>query len=993
MKKIATLVLGMGFICVVLAVVPDADGVEPTVTSVNNEQLEEMGADEYDVSSVRKPQRKIQLNRLGQVLLIPESTADVVGLYDPFDGTYLGDLIVNSPALLSTPINAIPGPDGNIYLSDQVSDAVFVYDTLGVYLYTYADASDGLNNIRGIDFRDGHLFVTSGDNYVREFSAPHTFVRDFITGFSSFDILFLDDGRSLVCDITTDIVSLYDTNGTFISQVIPADFPEQVQFDAVLPGEFLNATFTSDTIYDFELDGTIINTFYLNSGRGVYRLGNGNLLVTDGSGIHEMDSLTGAIIETQNTGSGRFIELYTAPTAQTYFWDFETGLQGWTHTNGLAWPAGWDVEASDENGATWQIPASGDSSMWVDSDAAGSTGPWIQDTALSPVVVPPAGMAWFVYGVGFNDYVYNDFLEVGLKYFDGASWYVVPLVTYPDDFGPAVESLDVSAYNTYDSVQIYFYYDDDDSWAYYAVFDNVGLFVPPDHDAGTMSINAPPSSVFPNTAIDPSATYKNFGGSMETFDVYFLIDSAGVNIYNETYNVTVDAGADTTVIFPSWTSGPGDGIIYDITAYTFLTGDEDPGNDTLTTQTVTTLVGAWTQCANMPTGECANATAYDPANDRVYSFGGTMTGGVGNYQNYTYQYDPIGNVWNTMANMPNACDWIDASYVNDKFYVIGGYNGTANNWNMIYDISGNVWATGAVITQPRHSHSQVAYNDSLIYVLGGRDASGTAHSTVFIYNTYTDAWTTGTSMPTTCHKGGAAIIEDTIYLVGGWNNAGTALANLYVGVVDPANCENITWSTGSALPYANAAAGVIQGERSGNWYIFMVGGFIGGSTATADAWEYVVASDLWNQLPDYPPFTIVRNNFAVYRDGYNELYVCGGGMAGGFTGSNQTWKLPWQMGVVEEEGKPYGLVAFGFAPMANPTRNQALISYNITNPGMVSLKVYDRAGRLLETLVNNSQNTGTHTATWDARNVPNGVYFLRLEAEGQAANRKLILVR
>ena len=60
---------------------------------------------------------------------------------------------------------------------------------------------------------------------------------------------------------------------------------------------------------------------------------------------------------------------------------------------------------------------------------------------------------------------------------------------------------------------------------------------------------------------------------------------------------------------------------------------------------------------------------------------------------------------------------------------------------------------------------------------------------------------------------------------------------------------------------------------------------------------------------------------------------------------------------------------------------------------MVSLKVYDRAGRLVETLVDNSQDTGTHTVTWDARNVPNGVYFLRLEAEGQVANRKLILAR
>jgi hypothetical protein len=539
---------------------------------------------------------------------------------------------------------------------------------------------------------------------------------------------------------------------------------------------------------------------------------------------------------------------------------------------------------------------------------------------------------------------------------------------------------------------VYFYYDDNNIWAWYLAFDNVSLFAPLDHDAGTMSINAPLASVFPNTTIDPSATYRNFGGSTETFDVYFLIDSAGVNIYSETYNVTVDPSVDTTVVFPSWTTGAGDGIIYDITAYTVLSGDEDPGNDTLTAQTVTTMVGVWTQCANMPTPELANATGYDPGNDHIYSFAGTPDGGL-TYHNFTYQYDPVGNVWSTMANMPYACDWIDASYVNGKFYVFGGYNGTANNWNMIYDIAGNVWSSGTALIAPRHSHQQEAYNDSLIYVLGGRDASGTAYSTVFLYNTYTDTWTTGTSMPTTCHKGGAAIVADTIYLVGGWNNAGTALANIYVGVIDPANCENITWSTGSALPYANAAAGVTPGERSGNWYIYMVGGFVSGSTPTAQAWEYIIASDTWNQLPDYTPFALGRDNYAIYRAGHNELYVCGGDINGAWVGSNQTWKLPWTAGVVEEEGKPYGLVAFGFAPMANPTRDHAMISYAITKPGMVSLKVYDRTGRLVETLIDNIQNTGTHTVTWDAQNVANGVYFLRLEAENNSATQKMILVK
>jgi len=183
-------------------------------------------------------------------LLIPDSTADTVGKYDAYDGTYLGD-IINGVGLFSTPVNAIVGPDGNIYVSDQIADSVFVYSPTGTYLSTYADASDGLNNIRGIDFRGTHLFVTSGDDYVAEFSGPHTRLPNFIQdGTDPFDILFLADGRSLLADIqgTTDNIRLYDSNGVLLQVLFQINFPEQVQTDSLAPGAYLTAGFSANVI-------------------------------------------------------------------------------------------------------------------------------------------------------------------------------------------------------------------------------------------------------------------------------------------------------------------------------------------------------------------------------------------------------------------------------------------------------------------------------------------------------------------------------------------------------------------------------------------------------------------------------------------------------------------------------------------------------------------------------------------------------------------------
>ena len=248
------------------------------------------------------------------VLLIPESTGDFVGMYDPFDGTFLGNLI-NGSGMFSTPINAIQGPDGNIYVSDQVADAVFVFDTTGTYLYTYADGSDGLDNIRGIDFRGDHLFVSSGssNDFIAEFDGPHSRLPDFINdGSDPFDIMFLEDGRALLCNIegSTDNVRLYDQNGTLISSVITVNFPEQVQFDELEPGGFLCGAFSENSIFDFDLNGTIHQTTPLTYPRGIFRLGNGNLLATNSSGVFELDPGSGNVIQQENTGSARFIELY-----------------------------------------------------------------------------------------------------------------------------------------------------------------------------------------------------------------------------------------------------------------------------------------------------------------------------------------------------------------------------------------------------------------------------------------------------------------------------------------------------------------------------------------------------------------------------------------------------------------------------------------------------------------------------------------------------------
>lgn len=79
----------------------------------------------------------------------------------------------------------------------------------------------------------------------------------------------------------------------------------------------------------------------------------------------------------------------------------------------------------------------------------------------------------------------------------------------------------------------------------------------------------------------------------------------------------------------------------------------------------------------------------------------------------------------------------------------------------------------------------------------------------------------------------------------------------------------------------------------------------------------------------------------------------------------------------------------------NPTTN---LSFVLATPGHVRLKVYDAAGRLVATLVDDSREAGRHEVIWDGRGSSGrmsaaGVYLYRLEAGRFSETRRMVLVK
>ena len=74
----------------------------------------------------------------------------------------------------------------------------------------------------------------------------------------------------------------------------------------------------------------------------------------------------------------------------------------------------------------------------------------------------------------------------------------------------------------------------------------------------------------------------------------------------------------------------------------------------------------------------------------------------------------------------------------------------------------------------------------------------------------------------------------------------------------------------------------------------------------------------------------------------------------------------------------------------NPTTN---IRLEVKKSERIVLKVYDLLGKEIATLVNQKLNPGSYELTFDAGNIPSGVYFYRLEAGDYMETRKMLLIK
>ena len=287
-------------------------------------------------------------------LMVPDSVSDRILLFNPINGSLEDDNFIDGSedtglGIFQTPINAIQVND-EIWVADQVADALFRFDLNGEYIGVVNDSdgdgdTDGLDNIRGIEFAGGSVYVSnSGDDndapgdgeVVVGFNPEGQNLGFFDTG-DPYDI-FAFNGELLVSDINRDSdggedidrYTLDGINSTFIDTFVESDgetgidFPQQIS--TLSNGNLLVAGFSAPGgFYEYDASGNTVNLFNADDGfaervRGAYQLEDGNIIWSGGDGIVVTDPTTGANtdIYTVNTlefrPSTRYIEPLTGLT-------------------------------------------------------------------------------------------------------------------------------------------------------------------------------------------------------------------------------------------------------------------------------------------------------------------------------------------------------------------------------------------------------------------------------------------------------------------------------------------------------------------------------------------------------------------------------------------------------------------------------------------------------------------------------------------------------
>ncbi len=150
---------------------------------------------------------------------------------------------------------------------------------------------------------------------------------------------------------------------------------------------------------------------------------------------------------------------------------------------------------------------------------------------------------------------------------------------------------------------------------------------------------------------------------------------------------------------------------------------------------------------------------------------------------------------------------------------------------------------------------------------------------------------------------------------------------------------------------------------------------------TVDQGKYIAGS--WVPLGSYPFQAGDRGYVELMDDGHKSGQIL----------IVDAVKWSYQSPLVVQNNPPIPAETELSQNYPNPFNPSTVIQFEVSSSRFVNLEVYDVLGREVRTLVDKMEQPGNYTVTFNAGNLPSGVYFYRLSAGNYTAVKKMIVVK
>jgi N-acetylneuraminic acid mutarotase len=289
---------------------------------------------------------------------------------------------------------------------------------------------------------------------------------------------------------------------------------------------------------------------------------------------------------------------------------------------------------------------------------------------------------------------------------------------------------------------------------------------------------------------------------------------------------------------------------------------------------------AWTaRIARLP--EPALGMSAATVGDKIYLFGGGSSVdplAPQAYSDRTYEFDPATLRFTARAPLPIPRFKTQATPYKGKILVFAGISAMGAANAQLYDPATDSWSAIPSVSWERRFWFGDVIGD-LVLLAGGRDEHGKSSSVVDVYSDSWGAWVGATGLVAPREDAFVAALGGALYVMGGRDEAGTALAAAEKGIPPqgpiaveippaPPAAVTITWSAKAPMPTPRAfgATAVVNNA------IYTLGGLEKGKGASRAVEAYDPVTDRWTTKAPLPE---ARYNLAAAAV-QGKIYLFGG---------------------------------------------------------------------------------------------------------------------